>query len=216
MSQRPIIDAGPALNFFSINKERLLIGVLGKLSTPETVQAEVLRKSLQDNRFSAAAAIWHKLTPKYLEILSDAHTPALAAVVHRITQLPMAQRMRQAKDLGEVMVVARAVVAAQSGSTVTVLIDDGQGAQVAASEISRLDRLRSQGRPVGAIQLASTVTVLTRAAGSAELPDKAAMRAVYQRLRGLDDGLSPIEKTGLLTPALWGSSLSRRSRTGMR
>ncbi|WP_428962332.1 hypothetical protein [Micromonospora fluostatini] len=29
---RPIIDAGPSLNFLSINKERLLIGVLGPLS----------------------------------------------------------------------------------------------------------------------------------------------------------------------------------------
>jgi hypothetical protein len=34
MSVRPIIDAGPGLNFLSINKERLLIGVLGPLSAP--------------------------------------------------------------------------------------------------------------------------------------------------------------------------------------
>lgn len=46
MSHRPIIDAGPSLNFLSINKERLLVGVLGPLSAPETVQAEVLRKVL--------------------------------------------------------------------------------------------------------------------------------------------------------------------------
>ncbi|MCY1138414.1 hypothetical protein OWR29_10435 [Actinoplanes sp. Pm04-4] len=32
--ERPIIDAGPALNFLSINKERLLISVLGKLGAP--------------------------------------------------------------------------------------------------------------------------------------------------------------------------------------
>lgn len=41
MNHRPIIDAGPGLNFFSINKERLLIGVLGQLNAPETVQNEV-------------------------------------------------------------------------------------------------------------------------------------------------------------------------------
>jgi hypothetical protein len=29
MSVRPIIDAGPCLNFLSVNKERLLIAVLG-------------------------------------------------------------------------------------------------------------------------------------------------------------------------------------------
>jgi hypothetical protein len=37
MSIRPIIDAGPGLNFLSTNKERLLIGVLGPFSAPETV-----------------------------------------------------------------------------------------------------------------------------------------------------------------------------------
>lgn len=48
MSHRPIIDAGPGLNFLSINRERLLIEVLGPLCTPETVQDEVLRKARQD------------------------------------------------------------------------------------------------------------------------------------------------------------------------
>ena len=51
MSIRPIIDAGPGLNFLSVNKERLLIAVLGPLSVPEAVQDEVLRKSRQDDRF---------------------------------------------------------------------------------------------------------------------------------------------------------------------
>jgi hypothetical protein len=55
MSIRPIIDAGPGLNFLSVNKERLLIAVLGPLSAPETVRDEVLRKSRQDDRFRAAA-----------------------------------------------------------------------------------------------------------------------------------------------------------------
>jgi hypothetical protein len=55
MSIRPIIDAGPSLNFLSSNKERLLIAVLGPLSAPETVRDEVLRKSRQDDRFRAAA-----------------------------------------------------------------------------------------------------------------------------------------------------------------
>jgi hypothetical protein len=42
MSIGPIIDAGPGLNFLSVNKERLLIAVLGPLSAPETVRDEVL------------------------------------------------------------------------------------------------------------------------------------------------------------------------------
>lgn len=203
MSSRPIIDAGPSLNFLSINKERLLIGVLGPLSAPETVQAEVLRKSRADERFRAAATAWRKLTPRWIEILSDDETPELAAVVHRVTLQPMEERLRNPKDLGEIMVIAHAVVAAESGDTVTVLVDDGQGARIASSEIRRLRRLQFTGHAVGSIRLASTLTVLERAAGGQEVPDKATMRDLYKRLRDLDDGLPPVETTNLLSPSLW-------------
>ncbi|SDD63091.1 PIN domain-containing protein [Actinokineospora iranica] len=203
MSHPPIIDAGPGLNFFSINKERLLIGVLGQLSAPETVQNEVFRKSGQDERFRAAAVVWRKLTPNWLRVLSDDHTPELAAVVHRITGLPMEQRLRRPEDLGETMVIAHAVVAAEAGETVTVLIDDGPGARTATAEISRLQRLHSSGRIIGSIILVNTLTVLARAAGGQHIPDKSAMRTIYTRLRKLDDGLPPIEKTPLLGPAHW-------------
>jgi hypothetical protein len=115
----------------------------------------------------------------------------------------MNERRRQAKDLGETMVIAHAVVAAESGQAVTILMDDGPGARIATFEISRLQRLRSSGRPVGSLTLASTLTVLGRAAGTEHLPDRSAMRDTYTRLRGLDDGLPPIEKTDLLSPKLW-------------
>jgi hypothetical protein len=203
MSHRPIIDAGPSLNFLSINKERLLVGVLGPLSAPETVQAEVLRKSREDERFRAAATVWRKLAPRWIQILSDDETPELAAVVHRLTRQPMQERLKHPKDLGETMVIAHAVVAAEAGETVTVLIDDGPGARIATSEISRLQRLCSHGHAVGSIRLASTLTVLGRAAGGQHIPDKATMRDIYKRLRGLDDGLPPVETTNLLSSALW-------------
>lgn len=110
MSARPIIDAGPGLNFLSINQERLLIDVLGRFSAPETVRDEVLRKSRQDDRFRAAATVWSKLTTHdWIQILSDDVTPELATVVQRISGLPIAERMRHTKDLGEIMVIAHAV-----------------------------------------------------------------------------------------------------------
>jgi hypothetical protein len=90
MSHRPIIDAGPGLNFFSINQERLLIGTLGPLCAPETVRDELLRKSRQDSRFQNAEKVWKKLTDRYMQVLSDDVTPELAAAVHRISQLPIA------------------------------------------------------------------------------------------------------------------------------
>ena len=203
MSHRPIIDAGPSLNFLSINKERLLIGVLGPLSTPETVQAEVLRKARQDKRFHAAATVWPKLTPKWIQVLPDDQTPELAAVVHRITLQPMGERLKHSKDLGETMVIAHAVVAAEAGKSVTVVIDDGPGARIATSEINRLGRLHASGRTVGSIRLVSTLTILGSAAGGQHIPDKTSMHSIYARLRGLDDGLPPIEKTNLLSAACW-------------
>jgi hypothetical protein len=203
MTHRPIIDAGPSLNFFSINKERLLISVLGRLSAPETVEAEVLHKSRTDKRFSAAARTWAKLKPDWIEILSDSVTPELAAVVSRITSVPRPERLRTRRNLGELMVVAHAVVAAEAGKDVTVLIDDGDGARMAMAEVRRLERLSARGQTVGSIRLASTLTVLQRAAGGPYIPDKGAMRDIYRRLRALDDGLPPIERTNLLSPNLW-------------
>jgi hypothetical protein len=203
MSIRPIIDAGPGLNFLSINKERLLIAVLGPLSAPETVQAEVLRKSQQDHRFRAAATVWRKLNANWIQVLSDDATPELATVVHRVSGLPIHERRKQPKDLGETMVIAHAVVAAESGQSVTIVIDDGPGASIATSEIRRLQRLLSSGHPVGSITLASTLTILGRAACTEHLPDRTAMRDTYNRLRGLDDGLPPIENTDLLSPRFW-------------
>jgi hypothetical protein len=203
VSHPPIIDAGPGLNFLSINRERLLIGVLGPLSAPETVQSEVFRKAQQDARFRPAATVWRKLTPRFISILSDDFTPELSAVVHRVTRRSMADRMRQRKDLGETMVIAHAVVAAEAGEAVIVLIDDGPGAKLARTEIGRLQRLRAGGQAVGSITLVGTPTILARAAGGKHIPDRATMREIYRRLRGLDDGLPPIETTNLLSPVLW-------------
>jgi predicted nucleic acid-binding protein len=203
MSHRPIIDAGPGLNFLSINQERLLIRVLGKLSAPETVQSEVFDKARQDERFRAAARVWRKLAPNWMQILSDDQTPELAAVVQRITQQPMAERLRRPKDLGEIMVIAHAVVIAEAGRQVTVLIDDGEGARTATSEINRLQRLRRSGHSVGSIALVNTLTVLEIAAQKKYIPDKAHMRHLYRRLREVDDGLPPIESTSLLSPDFW-------------
>ncbi|WP_433294160.1 hypothetical protein ACQP2F_32385 [Actinoplanes sp. CA-030573] len=121
----------------------------------------------------------------------------------------MAQRVKTSKDLGETMVIAHAVVAAETGAHVVVLIDDGAGSRLATTETRRLDRLRRTDTTIGSIQLINTLTVLEKAAGGKHLPGKAEMRALYQRLRGLDDALPPIETTRLLSTSLWTPS-SRR------
>lgn len=65
MSQRPIMDAGPGINFFSLNKERLLFGVLGPLAIPEIVEKEIRRKARQDQRFAAAERVLVKYRRGY-------------------------------------------------------------------------------------------------------------------------------------------------------
>jgi hypothetical protein len=144
-----------------------------------------------------------KLPPKWLDVLPDDVTNELSAVVNRITGLPLAQRKKQAKDLGETMVIAHAAVAAEAGAEVVVLIDETAGARIATAEKRRLDRLRTQDRPVGSIIIANTAIILARAAGTRYLPNRAAMQALYSRLRKLDDGLLPISTTNLLSPETW-------------
>ena len=147
--------------------------------------------------------VWQRILPDWVVVMSDDVTPALDGVVRRVSGLPMADQKKEKKDLGETTVVAHTVVAAEAGAEVAVLIDEGAGSLVASSEKRRLDRLRAQGCSVGSISLVSTLTVLERAAGREHLPDRAAMRAVYERMRKLDDGLPPIEATELLSPSLW-------------
>lgn len=207
MTAPHIIDAGPALNFFATKNERLLLHVVeGFLLSPETVSAEVQRKSQNDARFSAASAVWAKLARAgRLTELSDDVTPELSAATQRITGLPLAQRRQRARDLGEVMVVAHAAVLAEAGNRVTVLIDDGGGASLAARESARLDRLRLKRPEYGSLSLANTESVLAAAAGGPHLPDRASMRRTYEALRRCDDGLVDISRTNLLDKRLWGS-----------
>lgn len=203
MTPRPIMDAGPGINFFALNKERLLFATVGSLSVPETVHGEILKKARQEQRFAAAERVIAKLPAKYLQVLSDDVTSELSAVVSRLAGMPMGQRVRSAKDLGEMMVVAHAVVAAEAGEEMTVLIDDRGGRRLAAAEAQRLDRLREAGRPVGRVRLISTMTVLRNAAGKRELPDRQSMRDLHQRLRLLDGGLVSLDQTDLMGLPCW-------------
>lgn len=208
MIDRTIVDSGPALNFLSINKERLLLDAIGgKIAIPETVAAEVTGKAYGERRFAAAAGVLAKLAKTdWLKVLPDDVTPELAAAVLRITAVPMAERLSQPKDLGEVMVLAHAAVQADTGRDVVVLIDDGGGVRLAAIEAARLRRLRSQGLNVGNLSLMTTLVVLERGAGRKYLPDRAAMRRVYTQLRQCDDGLVDISQTDLLSRRVWSAN----------
>lgn len=211
MKHRPIIDAGPGLNFLSLNKERLLIAVTGPLSAPEAVQIEVFRKARTEGRFQVAERVWNKLGPTYMEVLSDELTTELNRTVQRISRMEAERRIRLKRDLGELMVLAHAVVLAEEGHDVTVLIDDSDGRELAEREIRRLDRLRNSGKAVGSIELWGTIEILQKAAASSHIPNRGEMRKLYERLRPLDTGLPPLESTDLLSAEHWQKEQKERA-----
>ena len=191
------------MTFFSLNKERLLFAALGSLSVPETVVEEIRRKSSKDRNFAPASRVLDKLPPTLWEVLSDEVTPELSSVVQRISSMPMADRMTDGRDLGELMVIAHAVVIAEGGTDTFVFIEDGGGAGIARRQSSLLERRRKAGEPVGALKLINTQTVLKRAVIGGLIKDRAEMRKLYADMRLKDGALVPIDDTDLLSRALW-------------
>jgi hypothetical protein len=103
-----IIDTGPALTFLGRkDATRILYAGLGSvdLLAPEQVEREVIRKSRRDKkRLGAAEATWKKVVAaNRLTVLPDDEAAELSAAVQRLCRMPMSQRMRQQKDLGELM-----------------------------------------------------------------------------------------------------------------
>ncbi|MFC7490677.1 MULTISPECIES: hypothetical protein [unclassified Knoellia] len=199
-----IIDAGPALNFLATRNENILLRSVGRLSAPETVQTELHDKAGRDARFAPAPAVWTRLVQhKYVSVLFDDETPELDAAVQQISHQPLGIRRSQAKDLGELMVIAHAVTIAEQGTDVTVIIDDRNGVDMAAAQARRLNRLKVQGKPYGALTLTDTPHILKSAVGLSLIADKPHMRKVYEALRRCDDGLVHITQTDLLDSPPW-------------
>lgn len=153
--------------------------------------------------FSGVELRFRTLTRDYIQILCD-EGDDLDQICARITKQPLGQRRRNAKDLGELMVILHAVAAAERGDDVTVLIDDGDGARQAELERRRLERMRQSDPNLGSITLLNTVGVLAGMAGTDLIPTRAAMGTVYKKLSFYDDGLpSEIKRTGLLALPVW-------------
>ncbi|KGN32970.1 hypothetical protein N802_16475 [Knoellia sinensis KCTC 19936] len=204
MTDTVIIDAGPALNFSATNNERLLLSVLSPLTAPETVADEVARKG-KSARFKAAPGVWKKLVQaKRLTVLSDDSTPDLEAASERIATMPLGDRKKDSRDLGETLVVIHAAVLADvGGHDVVILIDDQGGAELAAREIRRIERRRAAGHPTGTIRLVNTPLVLDTAIRRGLIASKQDLRKIYTELRACDDGLIDIGQTSLLSRPPW-------------
>ncbi|APT92169.1 hypothetical protein CPHO_03895 [Corynebacterium phocae] len=194
-----IVDAGPALNFMSINQERLLVEVLGDLCAPEVVYKEVVGKSKTDARFSPAQKVLDKLVNAgRFTILSDAPLPEILEVLERLNDLPPMDQLASPKDLGEKMAIAHAVTRAEAGGNCLLLIDDGGGRALAKKEIGRLGRGKLMGnKRSGQIWLVSTEDILARAVHLGLIATMDALKKLYGRMRALDDGLVPFSDSRL-------------------
>lgn len=157
MGEPVVIDAGPALNFFATNSERLMFSVVGQIAVPETVVGELLGKARLP-RFAHAEKVWRKVQPtKLVEVLDDdPDDDALDRAVRRLSSMPIEQRLRHPKDAGETMVIAHGVVRAEAGADIVLLIDDGGGLDLAAREAARLQRLARSDDRTGASANATT------------------------------------------------------------
>ncbi|MBP2412280.1 hypothetical protein JOF48_001079 [Arthrobacter stackebrandtii] len=179
---------------------------LGPLCVPETVHSEMTRKARTDERFSRTQSVLGKLPRALLEILNDDAAGPLSESFERIAKMPMSGRIKNGKDLGEMMVVAHAATQAERGYDVTVLIDDRGGQLLASHESRRLGRLRTAEPQTGQLQMITSVTVLERSIAGRHLPDHAALRKLCVQMMSLDDGLLPLEMTGLLDSPRWAAN----------
>lgn len=177
-----IIDAGPALNFLASGNHELLCDVMDRrqksLLIPQTVRDEVHGRAqgARGERFKQCPArLEHLLTTGRLTVLvDDIENPRLVQKVEEVAGIPMARRISEPKDLGEVLVIAHALQIQEDGIPVTLLIDDRNGAEKA--------------RELG-LRVVTTEGVLYFCATDDMVENRGQMKAIYENLAQFDDGL---------------------------
>jgi hypothetical protein len=203
-----IIDAGPVLDFLARKDwTRILYSALpaGSFSVPATVEKEVLRKAHVDRRFATVTNQWTKLkNADRVRVLPDEVTAELNVVVQDICGLSMPKRLGTPKDLGETMAIAHAVVLAEQGHDVAIVIQERDGSKAALREQARLMRL---GLPQGSLTVWSVADVLAFAVAAhcPTIPDQTSVIRIWREMRAYDDALPEISETRLLDQDLWES-----------
>lgn len=202
-----IIDAGPALNFLASGHERVLTNAIGRqaLHAPASVEGEVLRKCKTIKKFKGAAGRWNRMKPTWLKVLSDdAQDPALLSAAHLLLNAPLAVRLQEGDDLGETMVTLHAYVKAMSGEHVFMIMDDRNGRKFAQKAIGVVARHQQAGRPVGRLQLVSTIDIIERRINTPDIPDMTALQNLWAAISPMDDGLpNNLNDTRLPTSHRW-------------
>ncbi|MHA7295217.1 PIN domain-containing protein [Arthrobacter sp. HLT1-21] len=193
-----ILDAGPCITFCAASKQRLLIDVLqsasSKLYVPDVVDDEVAKRGSNRRDFPLTTVKnWQLLTEHdhvgILDSRLDAdNAKALSIAVKKLTGMPLAQRLTESSDLGEIMVIAHAMVRKERGESVLVVIDEHRGQRLASKF---------------GIKVIDTALILSKAIVLGLITDRGDMRKTYDALRKYDSGLVDIGSTTLLGSELW-------------
>jgi hypothetical protein len=197
-AQITILDAGPCITFCAAAKQALLIEVLqrgsNQLHVPDVVDDEIGKRGSNRRDFPASTVNnWRLLTEHdYIGVLDSSvateDAEALSDAVKKLTGTPLAQRLTESKDLGEIMVIAHAMVRKDKGEDVYVVIDEHRGQKLASKF---------------GIKIIDTAWILSSAVKRGLIADRGEMRKTYDSLRQYDAGLVHIDQTGLLKKALW-------------
>ncbi len=198
VSKITILDAGPCITFCAAAKHNLLIDVLqrgsNELHVPDVVNDEVGNRGSNNKIFPPTTVPnWQWLVNQHgIEILDSSVSAEdageLSDAVKRLSGTPLAERLTASKDLGEIMVIAHAMVRRGRGEEVFVVIDEYRGQLLAAS--------------VG-ITVIDTAWILSSAVKRGSIADRGEMRKIYDKLRQYDLGLVDISQTELLSKSLW-------------
>ena len=163
----PLFDAGPGLTFFAAKHHKLFLSVTGKVATTGIVVKEIINRAQAEPAFAIAEPVINLLVenPKLCQALkTDEGSKEFMDALARLSSLPAAEALGMHRDLGEFTVLPHAIVQAQNGDDVTVIIDEKRGQQMALVENKRFSIAKMKGEKVGTIRLETTVSILQKAA----------------------------------------------------
>lgn len=166
-----VSDTSVILSFVCSKNQHLLISFTNgaPLYIPEAVASEMRRK-LAEDRFKVGQTTWFSLIgSKYIEVLED--TVDVFHVVRRFAGVDFRSEAGLAKDLGEFMCLAHCLVEQDKGKKVAMIVDDGQG-----QEMARKRQVRSF----------SSEDVLLRALQMKKLRTKSEVRKIWEQLSEFD------------------------------
>lgn len=184
MTSKPdvtILDTGPCLNFMGTGNTDILLGVLEVISAsvlvPEDVADEVKYKSMELPVYTRASRALQGAERRERITVAPARAgvdPILDEWVAKVFGFPHADIPFRAKDRGEMMAVAHGAALKEQGQTVYVLINDGDGTDLAHAH---------------GLKTFTTVAILRKAARLGIIADRDEMATIWNKMRPLDGAL---------------------------